>query len=172
MLNFIPKKQLQDTLNMTSTSSTASVDISSVQTELDGALLISFPSGQGLSVPVKTVVSTPFITVSSALVYFGVCRVTKSCDGIMLLCNPSDVTASWSVVAIPGGGVSRRATDIQVSGYEGISLETDDPSVFELSPTAGVIEGPTQSVTAAMAALPKDPLRRYARWSLHLMSHV
>ena len=45
---------------------------------------------------------------------------------------------------------------IKVPGYEYPGPETDDPSVFILTPSAGSLEGPTVSVEAAISAPPKD----------------
>jgi hypothetical protein len=41
-------------------------------------------------------------------------------------------------------------------GFDERGPEVDDPSVFEITPNAGLVEGPTVSVSAATAAPPKD----------------
>ena len=92
--------------------------------------------------------------------YFGVCSVPNNCDGTLLLSNPTDVPASWTVLHVPspGGNASTlRASTIRVKGFEEKGRpQVDDPSVFEISPNVGTILGPTVSVTAAMAAPPND----------------
>ncbi len=88
--------------------------------------------------------------------FFGVCHVVKNCQGTLLLSNPTDVTAVWSVSHVPGAGAVTKKTAIRVAGFKDPPVELDDPTVFEISPTEGVLLGPTVSVTAAIAAPPKD----------------
>lgn len=126
----------------------------------EGKLIITFSTGQSLHFPLAAQLSTPFLTASSPRVYFGVCHATKFTEGIILLSNPTDVTARWSVEHIPGANNGPRVTAIRVTGFEDKGPEVDDPSVFSLSATSGSLEGPTQSVAAAVAAPPKDTIRR------------
>jgi hypothetical protein len=128
-------------------------------TDQKSYLIFSYPTGQSLKVPVITSISTPFITGSAPRLYFGTCHVTKNCQGVFLLSNPTDVPAKWTITHVPGGGQWKQTTAIRVKGFEKVS-ETDDPSVFQISPNNGVVEGPTVSVTAAMAAPPKDYNRK------------
>ena len=43
-----------------------------------------------------------------------------------------------------------------MTGFKADAPAVDDASVFEISPDAGVVDGPTVSVTAAVAAPPQD----------------
>jgi hypothetical protein len=113
-------------------------------------------------VPIVTKVSTPFLAASSPRMYFGVCHTTQSCEGILLLTNPTTVAARWTVTHVPGEGSWRRSTAIRVRGFSEAAPEVDDPSVFEITPNAGLVPGPTVTVTAAVAAPPKDYNRRYS----------
>lgn len=88
--------------------------------------------------------------------YFGVCHTSQTCQGLYLITNPTDVPASWTVEHVAGGGAWKKGTVIKVPGFEPKYTEVDDPSVFEISPRNGVVMGPTVSVTAAVAAPPKD----------------
>lgn len=117
-------------------------------------------SGQNLNIPLKTHVNTPFIVASSPKVSFGTCHVKKSCKGLILLSNTTNVKGSWSIEFVPDGGINTRYTDIRVKEYEHITLGNDDPSVFEVSPNEGEIAGPCISFVSAMAAQPHDILRR------------
>jgi hypothetical protein len=60
---------------------------------------------------------------------------------------------------VPGGGQWKQSTAIRVKGFEK-ATELDDPTVFQISPNNGVIDGPTVSVAATMAAPPKDYNRK------------
>ena len=131
------------------------------QIEEEGSLILSYATGQTLRIPLKAAVATPFITASSPRLTFGVCHVTQSCHGTLILSNPTNVPARWSLAHVPGAGSSKKATAIRVEGFDNDEVEVDDPTVFEITPTSGNIEGPTVSVAAATSAPPKDPLRRY-----------
>ena len=89
--------------------------------------------------------------------FFGVCKVTKECSGILLLSNPTDVPAKWNVQHEPINlNTKSRISVIRVSGYNERGPETDDPSVFEISPSSGFLLGPTISVFSATGAPAKD----------------
>jgi hypothetical protein len=79
-----------------------------------------------------------------------------NCQALYLLRNPTDVPARWTVRHVPGGGQWRQATAIRVRGFDQMNVDVDDPQVFNITPSGGIIEGPTVSVSAAMAAPPKD----------------
>ena len=87
--------------------------------------------------------------------------VTKSSEATFLLSNPTRISGNWEVHHIPGGGGSNRTTSIPVSGFDKALPYFDEPSVFEITPSSGVIDGPTVSSSAAVACLPKDVNRRY-----------
>ena len=129
-------------------------------TEQRGKLVFSYSTGQNLYVPIVTKISTPFLAASSPRMFFGVCHTTQQCDGILLLTNPTSVPAVWTVQHVPGEGAWRRSTAIRVRGFSEAPTEADDPSVFEITPTAGQVLGPTVTVTAAVAAPPRDYNRR------------
>lgn len=76
-----------------------------------------------------------------------------------MLSNVTNVTADWRVKSVPNSCLNKEGTTIIVDGYEQETVE-DDPSVFFVSPSSGIIEGPSVSVTAAMSANPNDLLRR------------
>jgi hypothetical protein len=130
-------------------------------TEQRGKLIFSYATGQSLHVPILTKISTPFLAGSAPRFYFGVCHTTEQCEGILLLSNPTNVPARWTVAHVPGEGAWRRSTAIRVKGFSSAPPEVDDPSVFDISPNSGLVSGPTVSVTAAVAAPPKDFTRRY-----------
>lgn len=130
-------------------------------TEQVGKLVFSYATGQSLHVPIIAKISTPFLAASSPRMYFGVCQTTQACEGILLLTNPTNVPARWTVAHVPGEGAWRRSTAIRVRGFSETAPEVDDPSVFEISPDAGYVLGPTVSVTAAVAAPPRDYNRRF-----------
>lgn len=130
-------------------------------TEQCGKLILSYSTGQSLHVPIITRISTPFLAASAPRMYFGVCRVTCGTEGVLLLRNPTDVPAHWTVSHVPGQGAWRRTTAIRVGGFgDPAAVEVDDPAVFEISPSSGLVEGPSVSTTAAMAAPPVDLNRR------------
>lgn len=126
----------------------------------DGFLNLESSSGQSLSIPIQTTVFTPFLVGSSATMQFGVCHVHKSTEGMFLLSNITMTPGHWKVINIPNGGISRRQTNIPVREFQDVVLENDDPSVFKLFPMEGILCGPTVSVSAAIAAPPKDVMRR------------
>ena len=156
-----PKRDLREALRAGSGPSTKSVK----QIEEKGNLVLSFWTGQSLRIPINVVLATPLITVSSPKVHFGVCHASKSCEGTILLSNPTDVIARWSVVHVPasdpsfGGKTLRKTTTIRVSGFEERQPPVDDPDVFRIAPNAGMVEGPSISVTAAMLCPSKDFVR-------------
>ena len=93
--------------------------------------------------------------------YFGTCHTSLNCEGTLLLSNPTRVKATWRVIHIPGGGGAARTTAIRVSGFDKSLPDFDDPSVFQITPESGDLEGPTVSSGAAVACPPKDVNRRY-----------
>ena len=87
----------------------------------------------------------------------------SNCDGLLLLTNPTAVAAKWTVKHVPPikSEASRRkkandAMAIRVPGYSYPDPEIDEPNVFIITPSAGIVAGPTVTVTAATAAMPKD----------------
>lgn len=138
-------------------------------TEQLGKLILSYATGQSLHIPIITKISTPYLAGSTPRMYFGTCLTNYTCEGFLLLTNPTDVPARWTVTHLPGEGAWRRSTAIRVRGFSstnnndssGNSNDVDDPDVFEITPNAGLVEGPTVSVTAAVAAPPVDFNRRY-----------
>lgn len=150
---FHPKKQLREQI-IASFGGDAGKP-----TESRGNLVFSYPTGQHLRVPMVTSISTPFITGSAPRLYFGICHVREQCTGLFLLSNPTDVPARWTVQHVPNGGAWKQSSAIRVKGFEQIP-ETDDPDVFVITPNAGLVDGPTVSVAAAMAAPPKDYNRK------------
>lgn len=137
------------------------------QKEETGKLLLSFWTGQRLTIPITVVLATPLIVASSPKMNFGVCHATKSCDGTLLLSNPTDVVARWTVVHIPaadvtasGNTIVKRVSTIRVSGFEEKPTPVDDPSVFHIAPNAGMVQGPSITVAAAMMCPSKDFIRK------------
>lgn len=124
--------------------------------EQKGALVFTYSTGQILHLPLITRIGTPFLIGSSPRVHFGVCHVTKPCEGILMLSNPTNVPATWTVAHVPGGGAWKKSTAIRVKGFADKAVELDDPNVFEITPNAGSVAGPTVSISAAVAAPPKD----------------
>lgn len=124
--------------------------------EQRGLLVFSFSTGQVLHLPIIVRIGTPFLVGSTPRVYFGVCHVSHPCEGIFMLSNPTNVQARWSVAHVPGGGAWKKSTAIRVKGFAEKAPDLDDPDVFEISPENGLVEGPTVSVSAAVAAPPKD----------------
>ena len=129
-------------------------------TEQRGHVVFSYSTGQRLYYPVITSISTPYLAGSAPRLFFGTCRVGESCKAIFLLSNPTDVPARWTVSHVDGGGSWRKTTTIRVGSFKEPPVETDDPQVFEITPTTGQVPGPTVSVAAAVAAPPKDFNRR------------
>lgn len=158
MVVLAPKRDLREALKEGSGASTKSVK----QREETGNLVLSFWTGQRLRIPVNVVLATPLITVSSPKVNFGVCHASKSCEGTVLLSNPTDVIARWTVVHVPatdpsfGGKTLRKTSTIRVGGFEERAAPVDDPDVFSIGPNAGMVEGPSISITAAMQCPSKD----------------
>lgn len=153
---FTPKKDLRETLSATLPPTSGGGRLA----EQEGSLIITFTTGQSLHVPLKAQISTPFISASSPRMMFGVCHVKKFSEGTLLLSNPTDVVARWSVSHVPGAGAGKRVTAIRVKGFEDKGPEEDDPSVFIITPNSGSVEGPTVSVASAVAAPPKCEIRR------------
>jgi hypothetical protein len=125
-------------------------------TEQRGKLILSYSTGQSLHIPIITKISTPFLAASTPRMYFGVCHTSFHCEGLLLLTNPTNVPARWVVRHVPGEGDWRRSTAIRVTGFKADAPAVDDACVFKISPDAGVVDGPTVSVTAAVAAPPQD----------------
>ena len=92
--------------------------------------------------------------------FFGVCQASKECEGFFLLQNPTGVPAKWSYIHEPMDPSSKRVSAIRVVGYNERGPETDDPSVFEITPGSGLLLGPTLSAASAMGAPPKDLNRK------------
>lgn len=148
---YSPRRELRDTLLSTITTDNPQA------VEEQGQLILSFSTGQSLQIPLAVQIGTPFLVASSPRLTFGTCRVTMSCQGMLLLSNPTDVEAKWMVSHVPGGGAAiRRVSAIRVKGFDTGASEVDDPSVFTFSPNEGVVQGPTVSVASAMSAPPKD----------------
>jgi len=163
---FVPKRALRESLLDAATSSTSGQIPESLTTHT-GKLILSFSKGQCLNIPLTAKITTPFIFVSVPRVYFGVCAVTKHCSGTILLCNPTNVSAAWKVEHVPevpagkGSAGSIKPSTIRVRGFEPKGPpQIDDPSVFCITPDQGEVQGPTVSVTAAMAAPPTDVNRK------------
>jgi hypothetical protein len=154
MVTFNPKRDVREKL-LSSFGTEAGKP-----TESKGHLVFAYPTGQKLFVPVTTLISTPFVTGSAARLYFGVCHVRHQCEGILLISNPTDAPARWIVQHVAGGGKWKNGTAIRVKGFEQIIPEVDDPSVFDITPNSGLVEGPTVSVAAALSAPPKDYNRK------------
>ena len=157
-LDFAPSRNMRATI-----AQPRDVTVGGSANTEDGQLVVSFNTGQRLSLPLLGSIATPFIVGSAPDVNFGVCRVGANCDGTLLLTNPTPVGAKWTVKHVPPikSDASRRkkandAMAIRVPGYSYPDPETDDPSVFIITPSAGMLAGPTVTVTAATAAMPKD----------------
>jgi hypothetical protein len=150
---FLPHRDFRQSLK-TTLSALGTGPGTDKPTEADGKLVVAFATGQTLIVPIHAHVATPFITASAPTVWFGVCHVSTATDGTFLLSNPTDVTAKWTVAHIPTPDSKRTA--IQVAGYNERGPETDDPSVFDLTPSMGVIRGPTLSIPSAAGAPAED----------------
>lgn len=165
MVSFHPKRHLKESL----ISSFGTIEggggggSTGKPTETKGQILFGFPTGQTLHWPATVSISTPFLTGSSPRLYFGICHVRKDCQALYLLSNPTDVPGRWTVSHVTHGGAWKQSTAIRVKGFEQVP-EEDDPSVFSLSPDCGLVDGPTVSVAAAMAAPPKD-------YNNHSVSH-
>lgn len=144
---FTPKRELREKLMN---------NLGGEQAEERGKLIITYSTGQSLHIPLHTTISTPFVSTSSPKMYFGVCHVTKITDGTLLLSNPTTVSAHWIVTHLPGAGSSKKPSSIRVKGYVDSGPEIDDPTVFEITPNNGTIDGPTVSVSAAIGVPPKD----------------
>ncbi len=154
MVSYAPKRDIRDTLRTQVTT-----DKSKDLTE-SGKLLLSFATGQSLSIPIEVNINTPFIFASSPDMELGVCQVGKSCTGIMLLSNPTSTDAYYTITPVPGSGATSRPSAIRVQGFNADSAEPiDDPSVFSFSPQQGRLQGPTVSASSALAAPPKDETR-------------
>jgi hypothetical protein len=128
-----------------------------------GSLRCEFSTGQALHVPIRTLIRTPYLAGSSPRLSFGTCYITRHTDGLFLLRNPTEVEARWTVEHVVNGGIWGRTTAIRVGGFveETVSKEqVDEPEVFKITPQSGVLEGPTLSTSAAIAAPAKDFLRR------------
>ena len=128
--------------------------------EEHGSIIVSFSTGHSIVIPLHAMISTPFIAASAPRMIFGTVHVSKSTDGILLLSNPTDVPARWTVSHVPGAGGSRKISTIRVKGFIEQSPQQDDPDVFSITPNAGLVTGPTVSATAATYNPPVDLNRR------------
>ena len=158
VLAFQPSRGLRETVTAPKLATAATGS-----NEEEGQLIISFNTGQRLFLPLLGSVSTPFLVGSAPAMNFGVCQVGLATQGTMLVRNPTTVLARWVVKHVPTPNDSRNLrkkenekVKIKVPGYDYPPPETDDPSVFLLTPSAGSVAGPTVSVAATTAALPKD----------------
>ena len=149
---FMPKRDFRQSLKTTLVGAGAG----DKPTEAQGKMILTFSTGQCLQVPISAKVATPFITASSPNLWFGVCLVTTSTEGTVLLSNPTDVLAKWTVAHVPASETTKRVSAIQVAGYNERGPETDDPTVFNITPNLGVVRGPSVSVHSAVGAPPKD----------------
>jgi hypothetical protein len=147
---FNPKKELRKQLLSSFTQEAGKA------AEQRGDLVLSYATGQTMHVPLIAKVSTPFLTGSSPRVYFGVCHTSYNCKALFLLSNPTDVPARWTVSHVPGGGAWKPTTAIRVAGFAPKEEDIDDPTVFEITPNAGMVAGPTVSVTSTVAAPARD----------------
>ena len=78
--------------------------------------------------------------------FFGICHTSKSCQGMFYLLNPIDVPAKWNLTHEPmDSNTENVRTAIRVDGYNERGPDVDDPSVFEITPTSGLLFGPTIS---------------------------
>ena len=153
LVAFTPRRDLRSKMmnGMAANGTGGSPDVSET-----GSITLSFSTGHQIYVPVTTVLTTPFISASSPRMYFGVCHTTKTTEGMLLLNSPTDVLARWTVTHIPGAGGSRKVSSIRVKGFAVPPVQADDPTVFEITPDNGVLQGPTVSPTAAMYCPPND----------------
>jgi hypothetical protein len=158
VISFQPSRGMRDTITQTK-QATAAVG----SNDEEGNLIIAFNTGQRLFMPLLGSIATPFLVGSAPKMVFGTCKVGFSTNGTMLLTNPTQVMARWVVkhVPVPTDARAMRNREnaknkVKVPGYEYPGPETDDPSVFILTPSAGAVSGPTVSVEAATAAPPKD----------------
>ena len=149
---FMPRKDFRQSLKTTLVGAGAG----DKPTEAQGKMIVTFSTGQCLHVPIHAKVATPFITASSPNLWFGVCQVTTSTEGTVLLSNPTDVPAKWTVAHVPASETTKRVSAIQVAGYNERGPETDDPTVFNITPNMGIVRGPSISVQSAVGAPPKD----------------
>ena len=119
-----------------------------------GRLILAFSTGQNLTVPLHVKLLAPFISLSTPKHHFGTCHVTRGCQGVILVCNPTAAPARWTVVHVPTDPTPnplRSSATIRVKGFPPPPSLDDDPSVFSIGPNAGVVQGPTMSVAATMA---------------------
>eukprot|EP00603_Paraphysomonas_imperforata_P012272 CAMPEP_0114456490 /NCGR_PEP_ID=MMETSP0104-20121206/3660_1 /TAXON_ID=37642 ORGANISM="Paraphysomonas imperforata, Strain PA2" /NCGR_SAMPLE_ID=MMETSP0104 /ASSEMBLY_ACC=CAM_ASM_000202 /LENGTH=2201 /DNA_ID=CAMNT_0001628979 /DNA_START=70 /DNA_END=6675 /DNA_ORIENTATION=- len=159
LIAFTPRRDLRSKMlnNDSAGGSGGCPDVSE-----SGSFTLSFSTGHQIYVPVTTVLTTPFISASSPRMYFGVCHTTQTTEGTLLLNAPTDVLARWTVTHIPGAGGSRKVSSIRVQGFAVPPVQADDPSVFEITPDNGVLQGPTVSPSAAMYCPPNDVNRSSA----------
>jgi hypothetical protein len=158
VVSFQPSRNMRQTITTTK-QATAALG----SNDEEGNLIISFNTGQRLFLPLLASISTPFLVGSSPKLFFGTCKVGFTTDGTMLLSNPTGVLARWVVKHVPiqtdPKAIRKRENDlkrIKVPGYEYPAPETDDPTVFIITPSAGQVTGPTVSTEAAINAPPKD----------------
>jgi hypothetical protein len=127
-----------------------------LQAKEEGRLIIAFSTGQILHISINAEIALPFLTASSPGMFFGMCQVSKNCEGMFLLQNPTNVPAKWSFNHEPNDPSTVRVSNIHVQGYIERGPDTDDPSVFEITPGSGLLLGPTLSAASAMGAPAKD----------------
>jgi hypothetical protein len=144
---FAPKREVRERLAKCQTTEAV---------EEHGKLILSYSTGQSLHIPVQATIATPFIAASAPRLFFGTCLVGEYTEGTLLLSNATNVTGHWSVTHYEGVDAGRKVSSIKVEGYKEKKPEIDDPSVWDISPNSGSLQGPTVSVTAAVAAPPKD----------------
>jgi len=145
---YTPKKDLRETL-MRGTGLVSTMMMRQ-ENEDFGRLIVNFSTGPRILVPIKVTLSTPSIISSSPKVLFGVCHVTRACEGTVLLSNPTDVSAVWTIKHVPDAGLGKKPSSIRVRGFPVIDPPRDDPEVFFITPSGGRIEGPTGPITTAM----------------------
>ena len=158
LVAFTPRRDLRNKM----LHSSAKGAVGSPDVKESGSITITFSTGHSVLVPVTAALSTPFISASSPRLYFGVCHTSKEAEGTLLLNSPTDVLARWSVQHIPGAGSSRKVSAIRVQGFAPPPSQDDDPTVFDITPNSGVLQGPTVSPTAAMYCPPNDVNRNSA----------
>jgi hypothetical protein len=113
VIAFSPRKDLRDSLRKT-------VSVTNTNTKADteeGKLIVSFSTGQSLLIPLRASIATPFLSASTPRMFFGVCHVSvTNTEGTLLLSNPTNVPARWTVTHVPGAGAVKRISAIRVKG--------------------------------------------------------
>ena len=153
-MSFNPTRSLRETLTQTQKPESGPVP------DEKGLLVLAFSTGQRINLPLCAQIASPFLIGSAPHLVFGTVNVGFETDGVLLLSNPTAAAARWAVSHVPGAGKGKRTTAIKVPGFVVPEPEIDDPDAFLVTPSAGLVSGPTVSVVAATAALPKDYNRR------------